>query len=177
MTAPQTTVLATPDIGVPGQIADLNGAADAITFSKTNKEASASMPFGIMVKQGTLDDDVLLLTAAANKLAGIVLFDHDFHRDSELTSAGLKPGTTFGVGWQGPFLVTVEDAVTPASGVHIRHTTGVGGTQPGAFRGTAEATHTLDASAFARFLSSAGVGGVAELWIDLSNAALATADT
>jgi hypothetical protein len=176
MTAPQTTVSVAPDIGVPGQLADFQGMDDGVIFSKTSKEASATIPFGVAVKQGTLDDDVLLMTAAANKLAGVVVWANDFAIPSELVAAGLTPGTTFGVLFDGPILVTVEDAVTPASGVHIRFSANGGNVQPGAFRGTADATHTIDASAFCRYLTSAGAGGTAVVYVNFANAALAVAD-
>lgn len=176
MAAPQTTVALTPDIGVPGQIASFQGLDDAIVLHKTSKEASAAIPFGITVKQGTLDDDVLLLTAAANKLIGVSAFAHDFARNSELTSSGIQPGATFGVVFQGPILVLPEAAVTPSSGVHIRFAASGGNTQVGAFTGTAEATKTIDASAFCRWLTSGNATTPAVVWVDFSNAALAVAD-
>jgi len=174
--APQITVSLTPDIGVPGQIASFQGLDDAITFDKTSKEASASIPFGVTVKQGTLDDDVLLMTAAANKLVGVTAFAHDFARNSELTSSGLQPGATFAVVFQGPVLVLPEGAVTPASGVHIRFSANGGNTGIGAFTATADATHTIDASAFCRWLTTGSATTPAVVWVDFSNAALAVAD-
>lgn len=176
MAAPQTTVTLAPDIGVPGQIPSMDGVQDAVVNSKTSKEASASIPFGVMVKQGTLDDDILIMTAAVNKLAGVTCWAQDFARPSELDANGIRPGTTVGVVFIGPVLVVVEDAVTPSSSVRIRHTTGAGGTVIGSFRGTAEATHTIDATGFARYLTSAGAGGIAAVYVDLANAALAVAD-
>lgn len=176
MTAPQTTVTFLPDVGVPGQIASSQGLDDAIVLDKTSKEASAAIPFGVAVKQGTLDDDVLLMTAANNKLMGVTVFAQDFARNSELTSSGLQPGTTFGVCFQGPILVLPEGAVTPASGVHIRFSANGGNTQPGAFTATADAGHTVDASAFCRWLTTGSATVPAVLWVDFSNAALAVAD-
>lgn len=176
MATPQTTVATTPDIGVPGQIPTMDGVEDALVFSKTNKEASASMPFGIMVKQGTLDDDILLITAAANKLAGVTTWAHDFARTSELDTGGVKPGATVGVVWQGPVLVLPEDAVTPSSGVHVRINANGGNTQPGAFRGAADATHSIDCTGFARWLTSGSSTAPAVVFVDMTNAALAVAD-
>lgn len=176
MATPQTTVTLTADIGVPGQIASFQGLDDAITLDKTSKEASAAIPFGVVVKQGTLDDDVLLMTAANNKLEGVTAFAHDFARNSELTSSGLQPGTTFPVVFQGPVLVLPEGNVTPASGVHIRFSANGGNTQPGAFTATADAGHTIDASAFCRWMTSGSATTPAVVWVDFSNAALAVAD-
>lgn len=176
MAAPQTTVALAPDIGVPGQIADFQGLDDAMVMSVTSKEASAAIPFGVMVKQGTLDDDALLMTAAANKLKGVSVHANDFARNSELTSSGIQPGATFGALFEGPILVLPEAAVTPASNVHIRFSANGGNTQPGAFTPTADTGHTIDASAFCRWLTSGSSTTPAVLFVDLANAALAVAD-
>lgn len=177
MAAPQTSVSVSPDIGVPGQIPDLAGVDDAMTLSATSREASASIPFGVMVKKGTGDEDALLMTSAADVLLGVTAFAHDFAIPTELDPAtGLRPGSTFSRVFWGPVLVRVEDAVTPASEVHVRISANGLNTQAGSFRGTADAGHTIDATPFARYLSSAGAAGVAILFLSLPNSALATAD-
>lgn len=184
---PQTTVKNTPDIGMPGQIADLKTAAWGSIASKTSQEASAPIPFGVFVRKGTGDDGVKLLAATTNPLAGLVVFGQGYHRDLELTSAGLQPGATFDVAEKGNFFVRVEDAVTPASEVHVRVVTGgtngygvdgVGTTEfAGAVRGTADTTDCIEITAFARFVRSAAAGGIAELQFDMTMQAQQVADS
>lgn len=176
MSAPQSTVLKIEDIGVPGQLANFQSAADAVVDSKFSEEASASIAFGLMVKEGTADKGVKLMTAANNKLAGIVVWAENFHTPSEIDANGLRPGCSFGCLSEGDIIVTSEAAVTPASGVHVRFTANGGNTVIGAFTGTADATHTIDISPFARWLTSCGAAGKAVLRLNLANAALAVAD-
>jgi len=173
---PQTEVEDTMPIGVAGQLADLWTEENGDVASATSEEASAEIPFGVMVKPGTADDGVLKLTATSNKLAGITVFSHLYAKPDELGDTGLKPKVTFDVLTRGRIIVFPEDAVTPASEVHVR-AVATGSEVAGAFRGTADGTDTIDLTAFARWRSSADAADAAVLEIDLNNAALATADT
>lgn len=176
----QTTVLETPVFGCPGDIADLWTAERGIIDSATSEEASAEIPFGVMLQQGTGDDGAKLLgtsaAAMAVRLLGIAVRAHDFAVGSELGTTGLKPGATFGCGKKGRFKVLVEDAVTPLSHVRVR-AVAAGAEVKGAFRALADGTDCVDISAFAKWRTSAGIGEVAVVEIDMANAALAVADT
>jgi hypothetical protein len=108
-TAPQTSIV-TRDAGVPGQ---LHGSDHKIE-PMTSEEASAGIAFGVMVKNGSANGSNLLcklLTATTNKLAGIVVFNHDYNRDTELDTDGLQPKATFGVLRQGQIHVLLEENV------------------------------------------------------------------
>lgn len=82
-----------------------------------------------------------------------------------------EPGNAAGVG---SALLRPEDAVTPASGVHVRITANAGvGTALGAVRGTADGGNTRDISAFCKWVSSSqggAAGGLAKLAYDFRGA-------
>ncbi len=97
----------------------------------TSEEASAGIPFGVMVCRGTADDGILLLNTSAAAMAtdtalvGITLFDHHFARNVELDADGaLAPEATCAVLTKGTCLVQVEEAVAPGDAVHVRVVTG-----------------------------------------------------
>ena len=176
----QTTVQRRMSVGLAGQWADFEGMSDGQADTATSTEASAEIPFGVMVKRGATDGTALLMTSTADVMIGISLLAHGFAEPQEIAdtdAGGLKPTTTFGVGHSKPILVIPEDAVTPASEVHVRYSANGSNTQVGSFRGTADAGHTLDISAFAQWKSSStGTGTVAALTVNIVNAALAAAD-
>jgi hypothetical protein len=171
----QTSVTTAPKVGQPGTAADEYTALNGQIASATSEEASAEIPFGVMVKAGTADYGVLKMTATTNKLAGITFRTHDF-ADLELGDTGLKPGATFGVARKGRYFVKIEENVTPASDVRVRAVAG-GAEVAGAFRATADSTDCIDLTPFAKWVRTAlAADGVGELDIDLTNADLAVAD-
>ncbi len=161
----QTEVKTEPDLGLPGQLADLFSASDADVVAKKSEEETASIPFGVMVAQGEEDDGVLNLAANNDRLVGIVVHAHGYNRDSELDDDGLRPGCTFDVLNEGRIIVRVEDSVTPSSEVHVRAVTGgssgygeAGAETAGAFRGTDDGADTINITEFARYTRSADAG-------------------
>lgn len=171
----QTAVNTRMPIGIPGQLADLHTTEFGDTVSVTNTEASAEIAFGLMVKNGTTQDSALLVAAAADAddLVGIAVHANNFAYPEQIGDTGLKPGTTFAALRKGRIFVIAVDAVTPDDEVHMRHSgTGV----KGSFQKTAVAGETLDLTGFAKWNTSAGVGEVAILEIDMTNSSLATAD-
>lgn len=173
----QDTVLDRMPIGIPGQLADLHTAEFGDVISSTNEEASAEIPFGLMVKEGTGGSwDLAKLPTAAAGLLGIVVFAQNFSKPTQLGDSGLKPGVTFGVLRKGRIYVelTGADAVTPASEVHVR-VAGVG--QKGSFSGgTGVAAETVDITGFARWAGSGTTGDIVALEIDMTNSASAVID-
>jgi hypothetical protein len=177
----QAQVAEAPDTGVPGDIADLWTAKNGARDSATSEEASATIPFGVMVIRGTGDGGAKRLhTSAATceqLLLGISVRSHDFAIGSELDDDGaLKPGATFAVGRKGRYRVLVEDAVSPGDSVRVR-AVAAGDEVPGAFMTGADGTDAIDISAFAQWRTSADAGEVAVVEIDMTNSALAVADT
>lgn len=172
----QTAVNDRMPAGIPGQLADLWTAEFGDVVSTTSQEASAETPFGVMVKRGTVDETSKLLSANTDKLHGIVVHAQNFAKPVQLGDTGLKPGITFGILRKGRIWVTPEDAVTPASEVHVRAV--VAGVEvKGAFRGTDDGTDTIDITGFAKWITSAGAGEVAILEVDMNQASLAVADS
>jgi hypothetical protein len=168
---PQTSVT-DPAVGFAGQLAD---SSDNTVDSFVSEESSAEIPFGVMVKRGTGDHQAKLLAAQADVPVGIVVHSHVYAKDTELGSTGLKPETTLSVLTKGRVWVTVEEAVTPASTVRYR-AIATGNEVPGEWRDTADASDTVACLEFARYLTTAGAGGLALLEIDMSGAGARTSD-
>lgn len=173
----QTTVDNPALLGEPGQLADLHTTEFGDVVSVTNQEGAAAIPFGVAVKRGTVDGSAKLIATNADLLEGVSVFSHLFDDPTQVSSAGLLPTTTFGVLRHGRIIVQSEDAITPVSEVHVRATANGGNVQPGAFRGTADGVHTIDCTAFCKWRTSCGAGGLAVLEVDLSDASLAAADS
>jgi hypothetical protein len=148
----------------------------------TSEEATDGIPFGVMVCQGTADDGILLLNtsaaAMATKLKGILLFDHHFARNVELDANGdLAPQATGAILTEGTCLVLVEEAVAPGDPVRVRVVV-EDDEVPGAFRtGPDDTSDCVNISKFAQWRSSADAGEYAELEINMTMSANATADS
>ena len=140
--------------------------------SKINAEASAEIPFGTVVKHGTLATDALQLTTTSDRLAGVVIHRHNYVDGIDVGANGLKPGARFDVieYAQSGILVTTDEAVTEASPVRVRVTAAGGGR--GTFRTTASAGATVLLPQ-ARF---AGRAGANEVVLVRGNFVVSTAD-
>lgn len=158
MASPQTSVPDEMSFAVPGQIADMGTALSDEPISCVNAEASLEIPFGHFVAQGTTgaDGNVTAKRMAEDAvLLGLAVYSAAFGHSALAGSVGIKAGVTFGVARKGRYYVMPITDVTPASGVHILHTT-VGADLPGSVRGTADAGDSIDASDFCKWLSSGG---------------------
>lgn len=169
MAAPQTSVGVMP-IGVEGDLADewtvMNGAVD----SATSEETTAEIPFGVAVKAGTAASSMKLLTAITETVNGVLVYEPDFAKPSQLGDTGIKPKVTARLLRFGRILVIPEDTVTEASGVFVR-AVATTGERAGAFRGTADGTDTIDVSAFFRWRRGGGSAGtLCELEVNLIGA-------
>jgi hypothetical protein len=69
MAAPQTSVSLQQTVSFKGQLGDSSMLKDCASY--VNSETSAEVPFGIMVKQGTADDALLLCTSTSDKFLGV----------------------------------------------------------------------------------------------------------
>lgn len=158
---------------VAGLLADNTSTKDCLTG--TSEEASAEIPFGVMLCQGTEDDGVKLLNtsaaAMATALKGVSVFGHGL----DIGTDGLNPKATFSVLSKGRIYVVPEEAVAPGDAVRVR-AVAAGAEVKGAFRTTADASDCVDISKFARWTRSADETGFAVVEIDMTNAALAVAD-
>jgi len=176
---PQTSVADNMTVGIVGALADANLAS---VDSRVNEEASAEMPFGIMVVRGTdkATDALLLHTSAAasdSLLAGVVVYSAAYAKPEELGDDGVKPNMTVGLLQKGRIYVLPEEAVAPGDAVRVRAVVS-GSEQAGAFRTTADDTDDcIDISKFARWITSGSSTVPAVLEIDMSGAADALADS
>jgi len=152
-------------IGFPGQGFGLDR---CLVDSFVNEEASAEIPFGVAVKGGTNpENQCKLLTAITDKLLGITVRSDSYQKGHELGDTGLKPGVVCRVARKGELLVTVEEAVTPASRVYVRAVV-AGAEVAGAFRDTTDASDLIDVSAYCRFMGTTTGAGVVRLAFDFT---------
>ena len=148
---------------IEGQLVDMfpDGAE-----SMVSEEASAEIPFGHMVAQGTDDTQALLPAGGSDVLVGVVVHSHAYSKDDDLGTTGLKPKTHLSVLRKGRIWVRVEDAVSAGDKPYVRWQ---GAGDQGAFRGTDDPGNTIDATALGTFRSSAGAGELAILELDMAN--------
>lgn len=144
------SVSATLPVGFPGM---RSSSRLGHVSSMINDEASAEIPFGVCVAQGSTDRSALKLAAVTDDLVGIVMFRQGYADTIELGTTGLMPGVTMEVLDEGECWVIVEDDVTPASAVYTRAVV-AGAEIAGAFRDTTDASDLIDVSAFCRFVST-----------------------
>lgn len=182
MASPQTTVPTEMAYGLPGQIADMGTAMSDEPISCVNSEASAEIPFGHFVAQGTTGADGNVTAKRMvedGTVLGLAVYSAAFGHSALQGDTGIKAGVTFGVARKGRYFVMPITDVTPASGVHVLHST-VSSDLPGAIRGTADAGDSVDLSDCCKWLSSGGPtsGQCAVLEISLpSGGSLITEDS
>lgn len=171
----QTSVRTSYAVGIiDGSPAD-DGPIEKV--SGRNDEASASIPFGVVVKSGTTESGCLNLTATSNVLKGVSCYSTAYAPVFELDADGaVLPDVMFDVAVEGRLNVYPEESVTPASEVHVR-AVAAGDEVAGAFRATADGTDTIDVSAFCRWVSPGSSTVAAVIEFDFTGAASAVADT
>lgn len=138
---PQTSVSASMPKAFPGMKGDSR--KDGHDRSYYNSEASAEMPFGICVAQGSADDAAILPAAASAKLVGVIIHSHTYDSRVDFGTTGLKPKTTLSVMSKGSIWVLVEQAVTRGDIGYVRIGTSANDgtkTQKGAWRKDADGT-------------------------------------
>lgn len=177
----QTSYSVYQSAGFAGMRAD-NSAISVDTA--VNVEASAEIPYGVMVQLGAAIADqtsgqpgyssgtpVKLLAATTDDLWGIVMHDHTKATGlttSELGEDGLLPAACFNVMTVGRIYVPVEEDVAPGDSVFVR-AVAAGAEQAGAFRKSADGTDCIDISARARWVKSGSTSQPAILEIDMRN--------
>lgn len=182
MTSPQTSVPSEMSYAVPGQVADLNTALHKPVESHASGESSLEIPYGHFVARGAADSDGRAKAMRFSEdavLLGLAVFSQALAYPTQIGDTGVKAGFSFGVAREGCYYVMPETDVTPTSEVHIRHTT-AGAVLAGSVRGTADASDSIDASDFCRWVTSGGPtsGQCAVLEIMLpAGASLATEDS
>lgn len=163
---PQTSIsssMTTAFAGMP------YGSREPETDSYINGESSAEIPFGVMVAQGSADNECRLLATGdtVDDFIGITRHSHAYNKTNELGTTGVKPDCLLGVMVRGEAWVLVEEAVTPGSLPLVRIIAS-GAEIAGSFRDTADASDCIDVSAFCRFKSTSTGAGVVRLEFDMA---------
>jgi hypothetical protein len=162
----QTVVNSTLTKAFAGMLADA-GPNDVIT--RIQAEASAEMPFGIMVAEGAADEAGILPVDGTSKFAGLLMHSHAYAKDTELGTVGIKPKAVLSILRKGRAWVTVEETVAKGDPVFIRHTASGGNTQKGAFRKSADTATATDLTKKGVYLTAATAGNLALVEIDMTN--------
>lgn len=162
------TSVAEQALGFPGMKAD-SGNDDVIS-----RIAEGALVDGTLAVVGTsVDTEAKAPTAGADvttltSLRGVVLHSHA-RESGAAANPSYADGDMVSLMRSGRVLVKVEEAVTPASPVFVRHAAGAGGTVLGAFRASADtATASQLPVSAAKYVSSAAPGGLAVLELSIS---------
>lgn len=139
-------------------------------------EASAEIPFGVVVAEGTAStvegtpDKAILMVDANSKPAGVLLHAHNFDRETQLGTTGVKPANLISVLKKGEVYAVLEGTCTKGGQVFVRHTAGAGGSQKGAVRADADTASAVlcRGLSFAETKASNG-DGLVKLDVDMLN--------
>jgi hypothetical protein len=153
-----------------GQLGNL---VDSRKLSMVQAEASASIPFGVMVKKAALGadgslDQAKLLSAQADVPGGVVIHSHAYDPIEDLDdNDALVPKTVLSVLQEGEIWVPVEAGEVPAAGADVRYRAIAAGAEvAGAFRVTADAHDTVKLP-HSKWRSARNADGLALLFLDL----------
>lgn len=142
------------------------GDNDVRSFKQS--EASAEVPFGVMVCQGASADAALLMVDGNSVPVGAVVHSHTYDKTTELGTSGIKPLNMLSVLNKGRIWVAVEDAVAVNAYAFVRHTAnGAGKLQKGAFRSDADTANALKCRGV-RFLTATSGAGFALVELDMN---------
>ncbi|RKI32161.1 hypothetical protein D7Y27_36545 [Corallococcus sp. AB004] len=146
--------------GFPGQLAEHDTPQRIV--SRFNAEATAAIPWGVLVAEDTASaQGVKLLAAATDKVAGVTVYSAR-HGYEAYSGTGLKPKEILNVLAQGAVLVRVEQAVVKGDRAFARF---AGTGQKGAFRKDADTANAVELKG-AMYLTSAAANGIAVLLLD-----------
>lgn len=166
MAIPSESFYTSRALGV-GEIAEYNPK----TLIRSMAAEEDDIKFGRAVMAGTTDEtEVKIFAGASGVFKGVATFST---QASDLDNSQYKQYDPVGVCDQGVIMVYVEEAVTPASPVRIRHTATTGKV-PGSFCTTADPNRTVLLTG-ANYRSTAASGTAAKLYLDAPFAV--TADT
>lgn len=128
---------------------------------------SASIPYGIALMQGTAADEAELPDNAGAKFLGISAFSHALEQAARQGPAVIGVDDEFNCLRFGTVNVVVENAVAKGGKVYARITSdGGSNTQLGSIRGDDDGGRAVCLPG-CEFLSSAGAGGFALVFVDL----------
>lgn len=139
---------------------------DDTVVSFIQGEASAEIPFGTAVAQGAAStqsgtpDKAIQMVNSASVVVGVLLHAHNYDRESQLGSTGVKPTNLISVLRKGQVYMVHEGAVTKGQPCFVRHTAGAGGSVKGVVRADADTATAVSTAAltFAETKSALGDG-------------------
>jgi hypothetical protein len=147
---------------IAGQLADL-GVADIRSFF--NEEASAEIPFGYAVVQGTAEKGALLPSTSDDAFVGIVAHSHAYDPTDDLGTTGIKADRELNIVNKGRVWVVVGETVAVGDRGYVDYVTA-----PGRILKADVTDETLETSAQIKFLTAAtGAGSLALAEIDVMN--------
>lgn len=166
----QTSVATSLTRAFAGMLAD-NGPHDIIPGY--NGEASAEMPFGVVVNLTTTEQKYELPDGGADILGGVIVHSHAYSKgpsDPALGTTGIKSKFTLSVLRKGRIYMTVENGCSPGDRLYTRIVAGAGGSQKGAVRTTDPGGgEVIDSRSMMVALSTAAAAGVAVVDCDFTN--------
>lgn len=152
---------ASMDAAIAGQLADLSQ-ADIRSF--VSEEASAEIPFGTAVVQGTAEKGALIPSAYDDIAMGVLVHSHATEGLYDQTS-GLDPKAELNILNRGRVWVTAATAASIGDRGFIHYT----GAQKGRIGNTNTTDTVLDTSAQIRFLTaSTEAGDLAVVEVDFN---------
>lgn len=159
----QTNYTININAGQPGQLYDL-GAND--TVSAVDKVEV--VPFGVALVQGPTDGTCRLPAALTDltKVLGVSVLVQTKEQSLITSIVNYPAGTDIALLRKGRVWVKVEEAVTAMSPVFVRALPGVGGTQAGAFRMSADTATAAQINGCV-FRTSAAAGALAVVEFNL----------
>jgi hypothetical protein len=185
----QTAVKDNPVLGSPGDLADLYTGTEGDIVSAVNTESEDPILFGTMVKRGSTARTVLNMADSHDKPFGIATRAHAFSSPSQIDAIevdegvefdGLMPGTLFGVGREGRYVVIIEANVSLTDEVHVRCAADPGEIL-GAFSPSDLGDDGLDCTAYAEWVEAGTVDetgfGVAVVEVHMGLASLTVTDS
>jgi hypothetical protein len=128
--------------------------------SHNAESGTTSLYFGTFVKRGTSGVGSKRIAGSTDYPYGVLMFKHtyDIRRELHADTGGPLPGVDIEVRRWGRAAMRCEGSPTPGSKVHMRHTSGAGGTVLGAVRADAVAGETMDLTGMAEFVTAAENG-------------------
>ncbi len=139
----QTSYLEKPVVAMPGMLADLT---DGQRIRTGKVMEAAGIPFGIFVKKGAAEGELLMPAAGGDKVCGIALHTHylDPTNLQSLTGIDAVQNDVIPVLEKGLAYMVIEEDVAEDDPVYVRVTAnGAGKLQLGAVRNDADAGNCI----------------------------------
>lgn len=180
---PQTTVTTIYPVAFVGMEPDNSNVGDNY-INRVSGETALNIPFGVVVVQGTADDQCLNIPDQSHFILGVVPYAAAYQIAHELANTadtngniGITPGTNVSIKKRGRLWVQIDEDVKFGQAVKVRSANSSSGVGPGCFRKTAVSSNTVDLSKFCKWVgTNLAANGYGLLEFDFTMAAAATND-